>query len=414
MRLPGRPARLPRAAAARRTAVLRDGVRARHVAEDLVRRGARLHRGAAAAPRARRAAGRRGAARGAQHRPGRGGRRRRADACALAQAAAGRAHRHAPEHAGGRMPASACSPTPKRTCARARGWPRCTRPTGWPPRCTSPGSCAFSLDELRYEYPEEIVPAGHTPTSWLRQLTEEGVQRRFPAGMPAAVRATLEARAGADRAAEVRALLPHRGRHRALGARAGHPVPGPRQRGQLGGLLLPGRDRGGPAPRHAAVRALHQRRAQRAARHRHRLRAPAPRRGHPVHLPQVRPPPRRAHRRGHQLPAAHRRCATWAARWASTSTASTRWPRASSGSTAARSRPSACARTASTPNRPVCRLWVELTQHADRLPAPPEPAPGRLRHRARRPGAPGAGGERRHGRAAASSSGTRTTSTRWA
>lgn len=54
------------------------------------------------------------------------------------------------------------------------------------------GRCRFSLDELRYEYPEEIVPAGHTPTSWLRQLTEEGVLRRFPAGAPPAVRATLE------------------------------------------------------------------------------------------------------------------------------------------------------------------------------------------------------------------------------
>ena len=30
--------------------------------------------------------------------------------------------------------------------------------------------CNFSLDELRYEYPEEIVPAGHTPASWLRRL----------------------------------------------------------------------------------------------------------------------------------------------------------------------------------------------------------------------------------------------------
>ncbi len=52
--------------------------------------------------------------------------------------------------------------------------------------------CAFSLDELRYEYPEEIVPAGHTPTSWLRALTESGVKRRFPAGEPARVRATIE------------------------------------------------------------------------------------------------------------------------------------------------------------------------------------------------------------------------------
>jgi error-prone DNA polymerase len=54
------------------------------------------------------------------------------------------------------------------------------------------GRCRFSLDELRYEYPEEIVPAGHTPTSWLRQLTEEGVRRRFPQGEPASVRTTVE------------------------------------------------------------------------------------------------------------------------------------------------------------------------------------------------------------------------------
>jgi error-prone DNA polymerase len=53
-------------------------------------------------------------------------------------------------------------------------------------------SCAFSLDELRYEYPEEIVPDGHTATTWLRSLTEEGVRRRFPAGEPASVRQTIE------------------------------------------------------------------------------------------------------------------------------------------------------------------------------------------------------------------------------
>ncbi len=53
-------------------------------------------------------------------------------------------------------------------------------------------SCAFSLDELRYEYPEEIVPSGHTPTSWLRALTEAGVKRRFPDGESPKVRATIE------------------------------------------------------------------------------------------------------------------------------------------------------------------------------------------------------------------------------
>ncbi|MEK8049215.1 error-prone DNA polymerase [Ideonella sp. DXS22W] len=53
-------------------------------------------------------------------------------------------------------------------------------------------SCTFSLAELRYEYPQEIVPAGHTPASWLRTLTEEGALRRFAAGVPAKVRAAIE------------------------------------------------------------------------------------------------------------------------------------------------------------------------------------------------------------------------------
>src|SRR5580658_3135668 len=33
--------------------------------------------------------------------------------------------------------------------------------------------CHFSLDELRYEYPRELVPPGETPTSYLRHLTEQ-------------------------------------------------------------------------------------------------------------------------------------------------------------------------------------------------------------------------------------------------
>jgi error-prone DNA polymerase len=52
--------------------------------------------------------------------------------------------------------------------------------------------CRFSLDELRYEYPEELVPRGHTAASWLRQLTEEGLQRRFPAGVVPKARAQVE------------------------------------------------------------------------------------------------------------------------------------------------------------------------------------------------------------------------------
>jgi error-prone DNA polymerase len=42
----------------------------------------------------------------------------------------------------------------------------------------------FSLDEIRYEYPDEIVPDGISTATYLRQLTEEGMQRRWPCGVP--------------------------------------------------------------------------------------------------------------------------------------------------------------------------------------------------------------------------------------
>jgi len=52
--------------------------------------------------------------------------------------------------------------------------------------------CTFSLDELRYEYPDEIVPAGHTPASYLRQEALAGALRRFPAGVPDIVSAQID------------------------------------------------------------------------------------------------------------------------------------------------------------------------------------------------------------------------------
>ncbi|MEB2353226.1 MAG: error-prone DNA polymerase [Burkholderiaceae bacterium] len=52
--------------------------------------------------------------------------------------------------------------------------------------------CRFSLDELRYEYPQEIVPPGHSPASWLRTLVFDGVPGRYPDGLPPAVATQLE------------------------------------------------------------------------------------------------------------------------------------------------------------------------------------------------------------------------------
>jgi DNA polymerase III alpha subunit/intein/homing endonuclease len=52
--------------------------------------------------------------------------------------------------------------------------------------------CRFSLDELRYEYPEELVPPGETPASQLRKLTEEGARARWPQGIAERVRDLIE------------------------------------------------------------------------------------------------------------------------------------------------------------------------------------------------------------------------------
>ena len=52
--------------------------------------------------------------------------------------------------------------------------------------------CTFSLAELRYQYPSEVVPEGHTATSWLRVLTEEGCAWRWPEGLSVRLRAQIE------------------------------------------------------------------------------------------------------------------------------------------------------------------------------------------------------------------------------
>jgi len=52
--------------------------------------------------------------------------------------------------------------------------------------------CTFSLDEIRYEYPEELVPKGETPATHLRELTYEGLARRYPQGAPQSVVDTVE------------------------------------------------------------------------------------------------------------------------------------------------------------------------------------------------------------------------------
>jgi len=53
--------------------------------------------------------------------------------------------------------------------------------------------CRFSVDQLRYQYPEELVPAGETPDDYLRRMTfAEAEQRRWPQGMPERFRVRAE------------------------------------------------------------------------------------------------------------------------------------------------------------------------------------------------------------------------------
>jgi len=52
--------------------------------------------------------------------------------------------------------------------------------------------CAYSLDELRYEYPHELVPAGVAAQQHLAQLTWSGAHERYPGGIPERVRTLLE------------------------------------------------------------------------------------------------------------------------------------------------------------------------------------------------------------------------------
>ena len=52
--------------------------------------------------------------------------------------------------------------------------------------------CTFSLDELRYEYPEELCPADTTAMDYLTQLTWAGARERYAGRVPEHVRGLLE------------------------------------------------------------------------------------------------------------------------------------------------------------------------------------------------------------------------------
>src|SRR5690554_6797254 len=53
--------------------------------------------------------------------------------------------------------------------------------------------CNFSMSEVKYTYPAELVPEGETPASHLRKLTEAGMDKRWPDGTPPQVVQQVEA-----------------------------------------------------------------------------------------------------------------------------------------------------------------------------------------------------------------------------
>jgi error-prone DNA polymerase len=44
--------------------------------------------------------------------------------------------------------------------------------------------CRFSMSQVTYVYPRELVPDGETPSSWLRKLTKRGMREKWPKGAP--------------------------------------------------------------------------------------------------------------------------------------------------------------------------------------------------------------------------------------
>ncbi len=49
----------------------------------------------------------------------------------------------------------------------------------------------FTLDQLRYDYPDEPVPAGHSPQGWLETLTLQKAREKWPEGIPPKMQALL-------------------------------------------------------------------------------------------------------------------------------------------------------------------------------------------------------------------------------
>lgn len=52
--------------------------------------------------------------------------------------------------------------------------------------------CQFSMQEIRYQYPRELVPDGQAPIEYLSQLVYDGAHKRWPQGIPEPVQVLIK------------------------------------------------------------------------------------------------------------------------------------------------------------------------------------------------------------------------------
>jgi len=76
--------------------------------------------------------------------------------------------------------------SPQEMCRLFTEWPHAIRATR-----DLADQLTFSLTELRYAYPSEVIPPDMTPQAYLEQLTWEGAAKRYPDGVPLETQATL-------------------------------------------------------------------------------------------------------------------------------------------------------------------------------------------------------------------------------
>ena len=168
------------------------------------------------------------------------------------------------------------------------------------------GRIAFSLDQLKYQYPDEPVPPGKTAQRHLEDLTWQGAHRRFPIRISPKTRKVLHK--------ELRLIRKLKYAHYFLTV---HDIV---RFARSQKILCQGRGSAAnsavcyvldvtsvdPTKVDLLVRALHFQGTAGAARHRRRFRTFAARGGDAICLSPIWPAPRRHHRDRHPLPAAQR------------------------------------------------------------------------------------------------------------